>query len=81
MTRIKTTLEVDGFTNAYVYADVKDLGPDGTDTYTWSWGIDLSGGMGYYEVDSGEIQHRETDGSLALLAKIIERIRGRKADK
>lgn len=72
------TLETEGMSNAYLTANVSQTGVDGVDTYDWEWGIDLAGGQGYYLIDQGQIQHQESEGTFALVAKIIDRIRSHK---
>lgn len=78
MSQIKITFQSEGSTNAYIFANVVQAGVDGTDTFDWSWGIDLTNNGGYHEIDAGQVQHRDQDGSLALVSKIIDRIRGQK---
>jgi hypothetical protein len=73
-----TTLKVGSDTVAYIEAKRTHDGCDGTHTYHWEWGIEHNG---YQKMDEGELQHRESDGAITLLALIIEKIRGRKASK
>jgi hypothetical protein len=79
MTSLHVTIktEVDG-SDAYIDAIRTHEGPDGVDTYKWVWGIEHNG---FTKIDSGEVQHRGVDGSFKLLALILEKVRGRKADK
>lgn len=79
MSTFSTTIEVDGQVLAHVDAVRTVEGPDGVDTYTWMWGIEHAGE--FVQMLGGEVQHRDIDGGFKLLALIIEKIRGRKADR
>lgn len=73
-----TTIKVNTDTIAYVEATRVHDGPDGTHTYHWEWGIEHNG---YQRMDDGDLQHRESDGAITLLALVLEKIRGRKVSK
>jgi hypothetical protein len=77
------SLNVTVTTNAGHLADLKITrvldGADGTHTYDWEWGIQHAGA--YHQMGDGTVQHRESDGAFTLIAKVLERIRGRKADQ
>jgi hypothetical protein len=72
---IRVNEEVIGYIEAVRTYD----GVDGVHTYKWIWGIDHEGR--FLKMDAGDVQHRETDGAFKLVAAVLEKIRGRKADK
>jgi hypothetical protein len=72
MSQLEVSVQWMGDAHARIFADPTGYGPDGVDTYHWSWGIDSH--AGYLEMGKGDLQHRETLGSLALLQAILSKL-------